>query len=89
MIRPESLSHFFMKEPAMRRLETLHFAHSRISLRRIARALLQMLQVRQSRHRLKDLEPHMLCDIGLTQGQALQEANRPLWDAPEIWRQRD
>ena len=40
-----------------------------------------------ARHRraLLDLDRRLLDDIGLTRAQALREAERPLWDAPNHW----
>ena len=45
-----------------------------------------VLSVFRQRHRLAELEPHMLKDIGLTEGQAHREAARPIWDVPKHWR---
>jgi uncharacterized protein YjiS (DUF1127 family) len=45
------------------------------------------LSLHHSRQHLLDLDPHMLRDIGLTAAQARNEALRPVWDAPAIWRQ--
>ncbi|MEM0947438.1 MAG: hypothetical protein AAGK37_08540 [Pseudomonadota bacterium] len=38
------------------------------------------------RDRLKQLEPHMLRDIGLSKDAATEEAQRPFWDVPNWWR---
>jgi uncharacterized protein YjiS (DUF1127 family) len=40
----------------------------------------------RSRRSLLALDPHLLQDIGLSREEALSEASRPLWDAPEGWR---
>ncbi|MGV8987477.1 MAG: DUF1127 domain-containing protein [Cypionkella sp.] len=56
-------------------------------LARLSRFLHKAVQLRQSRKSLARLDPHLLCDIGLTPEQARQEALRPIWDAPETWRQ--
>ncbi len=53
------------------------------------RRVLQAMQVQKSRHRLSQLEPHLLADIGLTEAQAAYKAKRAAWDAPQIWRNRD
>ena len=37
------------------------------------------------RQALKDLEPHLLKDIGLTEDEARRESRRPSWDAPDRW----
>ncbi|SFR34322.1 Uncharacterized conserved protein YjiS, DUF1127 family [Yoonia tamlensis] len=39
---------------------------------------------RQRRH-LRQLDAHLLCDIGISRDAALREANRPIWDAPKHW----
>ena len=43
------------------------------------------LTLRRHRRRLTDLDPHLLRDIGLTEGEARREAGRPLWDVPGHW----
>lgn len=48
--------------------------------------LRQALALRRSRARLGRLDDHLLRDIGLTRDDALAEAQRPLWDAPRLWR---
>lgn len=48
--------------------------------------LFDLLALRHQRARLRDLPPHLLQDIGLTEDQARAEAARPLWDAPSHWR---
>ncbi len=40
----------------------------------------------RQRRRLAELDDAMLHDIGLTRDQALHEARRPRWDAPDHWR---
>jgi uncharacterized protein YjiS (DUF1127 family) len=40
----------------------------------------------QQRRILKSLSDTALDDIGVTRAQAVTEARRPFWDAPEIWR---
>lgn len=51
-------------------------------LSRLVGALAQQRQ----RNRLAQLEEHMLNDIGVSRQEAMTEANRPIWDAPENWR---
>jgi uncharacterized protein YjiS (DUF1127 family) len=41
--------------------------------------------LRRSRHRLGELDDHLLKDIGLSRTQAGREATRPSWDAPAHW----
>ena len=48
--------------------------------------LFDVLALRRQRARLRDLPPHMLRDIGLTDAEARAEAERPFWDAPFHWR---
>lgn len=40
----------------------------------------------RQRRDLAALDDAMLRDIGLTRGQAMNEAARPFWDAPRHWR---
>lgn len=40
----------------------------------------------EQRGRLADLDDAMLRDIGLTRGQAISEARRPIWDIPANWK---
>ncbi|MCD9148908.1 DUF1127 domain-containing protein [Pseudophaeobacter flagellatus] len=40
----------------------------------------------RQRRALKALDAAALEDIGITRQEALTEAARPLWDAPESWR---
>ncbi|EYD74893.1 hypothetical protein Rumeso_03534 [Rubellimicrobium mesophilum DSM 19309] len=39
----------------------------------------------RSRRRLAELDDRLLADIGVSRAQAMQEARRPRWDAPEAW----
>ena len=50
---------------------------------RLTGLIVQSLTLQRSRYSLADLEPHLLADIGLTSEQALREAARPVWDAPD------
>ncbi len=78
-----------MKARAMSRLSALALPGFRLSPLRFGSAILRALTLRRSRQRLASLEPHMLRDIGLSTDQALHEAARPLWDAPEVWKRHD
>lgn len=40
----------------------------------------------RQRQALKDLDAHLLADIGLTEAEAEAEARRPVWDVPKAWR---
>ena len=57
-------------------------AAPRLSLR--AR-LVGALSLARQRRTLARLDPALLADIGLTRDEALAEASRPVWDAPEYW----
>lgn len=46
----------------------------------ILRSLKQYRQAYTSRRLLKELDAHLLKDIGLTRSEALREARRPFWD---------
>ena len=48
--------------------------------------LLAFLDTWRQRKHLADLDPHLLKDIGLDGVDVHREVNRPIWDAPEIWR---
>ena len=39
----------------------------------------------RQRKTLTELEAHMLRDLGITQSEAQNEANRPFWDVPTNW----
>ncbi len=42
--------------------------------------LVAMWRVRQSRKLLRDLDSHLLADIGIGRNDAFMEAARPMWD---------
>ncbi len=42
-----------------------------------------VLQARETRHLLMEMEPRLLADIGIGRGDAIHEANRPFWDIAE------
>ena len=48
--------------------------------------LRRMLAVMRQRRQLRDLDPHLLDDLGLSRQQAAAEADRPVWDVPRHWR---
>lgn len=43
------------------------------------------LSVKRHRRALSDLDRHLLKDIGLSETEARQEAERPVWDVPSHW----
>lgn len=59
--------------PAPRRFSLLSLLADRAALLRQRRAL-------------RALDDRALEDIGLSRSEALGEAKRPVWDAPESWR---
>lgn len=48
-------------------------------------SFLKALAVWKQRRALAALDDSRLADIGLTRQEALAEANRPVWDAPDHW----
>lgn len=46
---------------------------------RVAYLLLVWSERRRGRHRLRDLSPHLLRDIGRTEAQAHTESRKPFW----------
>jgi uncharacterized protein YjiS (DUF1127 family) len=49
------------------------------------RRVLTALALHRQRQHLRELDPHMLQDIGLTAAQARAEADQPFWHAPAHW----
>lgn len=45
----------------------------------------KMISLARQRSALAQLDDHILADIGVTREQALSEADRPVWDAPNHW----
>ncbi len=54
--------------------------------RTLARRLTGWIVLSRSRRQLAALTDAQLADIGLSRAQAQAEAARPVWDAPEFWR---
>ena len=52
---------------------------------RVAVVLVKWQHNWRTRRHLKDMDGHMLKDIGLTPEQARKEAQRPFWDCPAHW----
>ncbi|WP_172327304.1 DUF1127 domain-containing protein [Mangrovicoccus sp. HB161399] len=42
--------------------------------------------LRRQRRQLRQLDAHLLRDLGLTRAQAEREAQKPFWDAPDWWK---
>jgi uncharacterized protein YjiS (DUF1127 family) len=59
--------------------------HRHSLMRRLSRALLTRLELRRSRSRLALLDDHLLKDIGVRREDALAEAAKTVWDAPDHW----
>ncbi|MFQ1701614.1 DUF1127 domain-containing protein [Loktanella agnita] len=38
------------------------------------------------RRSLREMEDHLLRDIGISYAEAQKEAQKPLWDVPDTWR---
>jgi uncharacterized protein YjiS (DUF1127 family) len=49
------------------------------------RRLLGAMSLRRSRHRLGELDEHLLEDLGLHRERATREARRGSWDVPDHW----
>jgi uncharacterized protein YjiS (DUF1127 family) len=49
-------------------------------------SLRSLIALSRQRRRLAQLDARALDDIGLTRAEALDEARRPPWDAPDHWR---
>ena len=47
--------------------------------------LLGYLDLYRQRRALAGLDDAQLLDLGLTRAEALREANRAIWDAPQNW----
>ncbi|MBE9639743.1 DUF1127 domain-containing protein [Salipiger mangrovisoli] len=45
-----------------------------------------LFAVARQRRKLADLDDHLLRDLGLTKAEAIDEARRGFWDAPNHWR---
>lgn len=50
------------------------------------RLLSMVASTYRQRRALARLDDAALFDLGLTRSEADQEANRPIWDVPAIWR---
>lgn len=48
--------------------------------------LVTMIAVARQRRALRNLDDHLLCDIGVSSRDAAREASRPIWDVPANWR---
>lgn len=67
---------------------TLTSTHRSLSRRsgRSLPPLSHLLSVWRERRALSRLDDAALNDIGITREEAMIEARRPLWDAPQAWR---
>lgn len=58
-----------------------------VSLSGLVSGLMRLDGLFRQRLALRNLDDHLLKDIGLDQDTALREAKRPVWDVPANWRQ--
>jgi len=49
------------------------------------RELTNRFALARQRRSLRDLDDHLLDDIGITRAQAQSEAKKPIWQAPDHW----
>ncbi len=45
--------------------------------------------VARQRHQLRNLDDRQLRDVGITRAQAMKEASKAPWDAPQNWKNGD
>lgn len=68
-------------------MRTVAASHSTSpSSRGVWSRVMAALMLYRSRRALAQLDSHILNDIGISREQALSEANRAVWDAPDRWR---
>lgn len=60
-------------------------ARTSYSSRSTHKGLFGYLSLYRQRRALATMDDVQLKDIGLSRAEALQEAHRPLWDAPAYW----
>ncbi len=60
-------------------------AHISTCVGRRKNGLFGYLDLYRQRRALAAMDDAQLIDLGLTRAQALQEANRAIWDAPHHW----
>jgi hypothetical protein len=67
---------------------SLHMSRGAPYLRRpgFGRRVFEAMFLFTERRALRDLDPHLLADIGITRDEAVAEASRPIWDVPDRWR---
>jgi len=53
----------------------------------LAMRISQFLALAHQRRQLAALDAHMLCDIGLTQAEAVAESRKLPWNAPNHWQE--
>ncbi|MGX9357137.1 DUF1127 domain-containing protein [Roseobacteraceae bacterium S113] len=59
--------------------------HIRPARRSLFPSPLALFALARQRRALRGLDDARLADLGLTRADALEEANRPLWDVPQHW----
>ncbi|WP_298292962.1 DUF1127 domain-containing protein [uncultured Litoreibacter sp.] len=60
-------------------------AHITRNARRTRTGLMGYLDLYRQRRALAHMDDAQLTDLGLTKAEAQQEADRPVWDAPNHW----
>lgn len=60
-------------------IETLPFTARTGMVQRLAAALTEAAARRRDRKALAQLDPHLLCDIGLSPDEARTECTKPFW----------
>jgi uncharacterized protein YjiS (DUF1127 family) len=55
------------------------------NLATVFRAVVDHLALHRSRQRLAVLDDHLLADIGVSRDEAMAEATRSAWNAPDHW----
>ena len=61
-------------------LRSAHRTSLRSTIAAATLTLRAMMRARATRRLLRDMDDHLLADIGVGRGDALHEAQRPMWD---------
>ena len=63
-----------------------HGVRTRQQGNNIVSRIAAMVAVARQRRALRNLDDHLLHDIGVSNRAAAREAARPMWDVPAAWR---
>lgn len=63
-----------------------HHASCHTQPRSLFGKIANMLAISRQRRQLRDLDDHLLEDIGITRAEAIAESRQTLWNAPDHWR---